>query len=174
MVRWVGTFFGNTARMSNPLTSKTILLVRALVQPRTRRGSWAYILCLLTWLPPMIFAAGNLSFHVRPDRLLPLLIPIVVFLVQLAYPTLLGWVVVLIPSVFFAGVMACSVVLTAPGRFQQHELPALAISSVAAGVYVLVCGAIWFARPKPALAVVAVPNISPNAGPGGAPPASVT
>jgi hypothetical protein len=53
---------------------------------------------------------------VRPYQLLPLLIPIVVVLVQLSYPTLLGWAVIVIPSVFFAGVLAFSVVLTAPAR----------------------------------------------------------
>jgi hypothetical protein len=127
---------------------KTMLLARSLVKRRTRRGSWAYILGLLVWLPPMVFAAGDLSFHVRPYQLLPLLIPVVVVLVQLAYPTLAGWVVIATPSVFCTGVLVYFVVLTAPARVQQHELAALATSSVAAGVYVLVCAALWFARPK--------------------------
>jgi len=96
----------------------------------------------------MVFAAGDLSFHVRPYHLLPLLIPVVVLLVQLAYPTLLGWAVIATPSVFCTGVMVYFVVLTAPARVQQHELAALATSSIAAGVYVLVCAALWFARPK--------------------------
>jgi hypothetical protein len=69
-------------------------------------------------------------------------------LVQLAYPTLAGWVVIATPSVFCTGVLVYFVVLTAPARVQQHELAALATSSVAAGVYVLVCAALWFARPK--------------------------
>ena len=127
---------------------KTKLVVRPLVERRTRGGSWAYILGLLVWLPPMVFAAGDLSFHVRPYHLLPLLIPVVVVLVQLAYPTLLGWAVLVIPSVFTAGVGVFFVVATAPARVQQHELAALVISSVTAAVYVLVCVALWFARPK--------------------------
>ena len=106
----------------------------------------------------MVFAAGNLSFNVRPYQLLPLLVPIVVVLVQLVYPTLLGWAVIAIPSAFFAGVMGVSVVVTAPARIQQHEPAALVISSAAAGVYVLVCVALWFARPKLTDAAVAEPN----------------
>ena len=153
---------------------KTMLWLRSLVKRRTRRGSWAYILGLLVWLPPMVFAAGDLSFHVRPYQLLPLLIPVVVVLVQLAYPTWLGWAVIVMPSVFFAGVGVVSVILTAPVRIQRHEPAALVISSIAAAVYVLVCVALWFARPKLADAVVAVPNASPSAGSAGAPPASVS
>jgi hypothetical protein len=153
---------------------KTMLLARSLVERRTRRGSWAYILGLLVWLPPMVFAAGDLSFHVRPYQLLPLLIPVVVVLVQLAYPTLFGWAVIVIPSAFTAGVMFFFVVLIAPARVQQHELAALVISSIAAAVYVLVCVALWFARPRLADAVIAVPYASPSAGSAGAPPASVS
>jgi hypothetical protein len=120
----------------------------------------------------MVWIAGHVFFHLRPYQLLPLLIPIVVVLVQLAYPTLLGWAVIVIPSVFFAGVGVFSVVLAVPARDLPHDLAGLVLSSVAAGVYVLVCVALWFARPKLANAVVAEPNASPNAGSAGAPPAS--
>jgi hypothetical protein len=143
-------------------------LLSAAIKRRTRRGSWAYILWLLAYLPLMLFIA---SFHRRPDQML-LLIPIVVVLTQLAYPTLVGWAAIVIPSMFVTGVALFFVVLTAPGRVQEN-LPALVISSVAAGVYVLVCVALWFARPKLANAVLAAPNASPNAGSAGTPPASV-
>ncbi|MCX6924371.1 MAG: hypothetical protein NT154_14325 [Verrucomicrobia bacterium] len=132
---------------------QTMLWLRSLVKRRTRHGSWAYILWSLAYLPPMVWTAGGLSFHVRPYQLLPLLIPIVVVLVQLAYPTLLGWAVIVMPSVFCAGVGVFFVVVTAPARIRQHELAALVISSVTAAVYVLVCVALWFARPKLAAAV---------------------
>ena len=131
--------------------------MHVLVERRTRRGSWAYILWLLAYLPPMVWIAGDLSFQVHPYQLLPLLIPIGVVLVQIAYPTLLGWAVIAIPSALFAGVGVFFVVLTAPARDSQHEPAGLVISSVAAGVYVLVCVALWFARPKRADAVVAEP-----------------
>jgi hypothetical protein len=159
--------------MSSPLTIKTMLLVCATVTRRARRGSWAYILALIAWLPPMVFGAGNMSFHVRPYQLLPLLIPVVVVLVQLAYPTLLGWVVIVIPVVFCTGVMVFFVIITAPGRV-GHDLAGLAISSVVDVVYLLVCAALWFARPKLVDAVVGRPNASPAADSAGAPPASVS
>jgi hypothetical protein len=151
-----------------------MLLLYALFRCRIRRGSWAYILWLLAYLPLMGFIADLIFFHLRPYQLLPLLIPIVAVPVQLAWPTLFGWAVVVIPSVFCAGVMVFFVVLTAPARVQQHELAALVTSSVVAGVYVLVCAALWFARPKLAKAAVPEPNASPSAGSAGAPPASVS
>ena len=106
------------------------------------------MLWLFAWLPPMVFAAGSLSVHVRPYQLLPLLIPIVVILVQIVYPTMPGWAVIAIPSGFFAGVVVFFVVVTVPGRDPRYEPQGLVISSVAAAVYVLVCVALWFARPK--------------------------
>ena len=144
--------------MKTTLAQRAVQLARALIERRNRRRSWAYLLGLLVWLPVMVFAAGNLSFHVRPYQLLPLLLPVVVVLVQLAYPTLFGWVIIVIPSVFSTGVMWFFVVLTAPARVQQHELAALVISSVTAGVYLLVCVALWFARPTLADAAVVKPN----------------
>ena len=109
----------------------------------------------------------------RPWQLLPLLIPIAAVVVQMAYPTLLGWAVIAIPSGFFTGVIVFFVVVTGPARVQQHELAALAVSSVAAGVYVLVCAALWFARPKLADAVIAAPNAFRHAGSAGTPPPSL-
>jgi hypothetical protein len=141
---------------------KAMRLVRAVVKRRTRRGVWAYLLWLLAYLPPMVWIAGGLSFQVRPYQMLPLLIPLVVVLVQVVYPTWLGWAVIVIPSVCFAGVGVCAVVLTAPARVQRHELAALAISSVAVSVYVLVCVALGFARPKLVDAVIAEPVARPK------------
>jgi hypothetical protein len=129
-------------------------LLSALVKRRTRRGSWAYIAWLLAYLPLMGFIA---SFYGRTCQLL-LLIPLAVVLVQLAYPTSFGWAVVVIPSVFCVGTMLFFVAVTAPARAHQHELAALVTSSVAAGVHALVCGALWFARPKPVDGVVVEPD----------------
>jgi hypothetical protein len=144
--------------MKTPLPKRIILLVGALVERRTRRGSWAYLLWLLAYVPMMIFCADFAFWNLRPFQLLPLLIPIVIILVQLIWPTLLGWAVIALPSVFVAGVGVVSVILTASARVQQDELGALVISSVAAGVYVLVCVALWFARPKLADAAAVQPN----------------
>ena len=108
--------------MSSPASTKAMLLLRALFKRRTRRASWAYILWLLAYLPLMVFIADFVFFHLRPYQYLPVLIPVAVIIVQLAYPTLLGWAVVVIPSVFVAGVGVVSVVITAPSRDLPHEL----------------------------------------------------
>ncbi len=100
-------------------------LAQAVIKRRARRGSWAYMLGLLFWLPPMFFAAGNLSFHVRAWQLLPLLIPIAAVLVQMAYPTLLGWAVIAMPSGLFTGVIVFFVVVTAPRESSSTNWPPL-------------------------------------------------
>ena len=152
------SMFNNMPNKSGLSPNKSMLLLSALVKRRTRRGFWAYILWLLVWVPLMVFIA---SFQLRPYQML-LLIPIVVVLVQVGYPTLLGWAVIVMPSVFFTGVMAYFVVVTAPGRL-QHDLAGLVISSVAAGIYVLVCVALWYARPKGVNSAVVEP-VAPASG----------
>jgi len=137
--------------------------LRALVGRRTRRRSWAYILALLAWLPPIAFMAGDLSFHVRPRRLPLLLIPILIVAVQLALPTLLGWTVVLVPSLLITGAMSFFVLFTAPGRMQD-DLTGLAISCATAVFYVLVCVALWLARPRLVDVGVPEPSVPSNAG----------
>ena len=134
--------------MSGPASTKAMLSQRSLFKRRTRRASWAYILWILAYLPLMVFVSDFVFFRLRPYQYLPVLIPVAVIIVQLAYPTLLGWAVVVIPSVFVAGVGVVSVVITVPARDLPHDLGRLVISSIAAGVYVLVCVALWYARPK--------------------------
>jgi hypothetical protein len=139
-----------------------MLLLRLLFKCRARRASWAYILWILAYLPLMVFVSDFVFFRLRPYQYLPLLIPLAVVIVQLAYPTLLGWAVVVIPSVFVAGVGVVSVVITVPARDLPHDLGRLVISSIAAGVYVLVCVALWYARPKPVDSVAVEPVAPPS------------
>jgi hypothetical protein len=136
-------------RMPNENSSppnKVILLLHGLVKRRTHRASWVYILWLFAYLPFMVFFIDFV--HLSPYQFLPLLFPLAVILVQLAYPTLLGWAVVVIPSTFFACVGVISVVITAPARHLPHDLGRLFVSCIAPGVYVLICVALWYARPK--------------------------
>jgi hypothetical protein len=149
--------------MSSPASIKAMLLLRALVKRRTRRASWAYILWILAYLPLMVFVSDFVFFHLRPYQYLPVLIPVAIIIVQLAYPTLLGWAVVVIPSVFVTGVGVVSVVITVPSRDLPHELQALVISCIAAGIYVLVCVALWYARPKRVDSAVVEP-VAPASG----------
>ena len=148
--------------MSSPSANKATLLLRAVFGRRIRRGSWAYILWLLAYLPFMIWSADYAFVHPRPYQFLLLLIPVAVVVVQLVYPTLLGWAVFVIPSVFVAGVGVYFVVLTAPRRVQD-DLAGLVISFIAAGFYVLVGVALWYARPKRVDSVV-VESVAPASG----------
>ena len=148
--------------MSSPSTNKVRLLLGAVLGRRIRRGSWAYILWLLAYMPFMIWSADFVFVHPRPYQFLLLLIPLAVVVVQLVYPTLLGWALFVIPSVFVAGVGVYFVILTAPRR-AQDDLAGLVGSSVAAAFYVLVCVALWYARPK-RLDSVVVESVAPASG----------
>jgi hypothetical protein len=128
--------------MSSPASTKAMLLLRSLFKRRTRPASWAYILWILACVPLMVFVSDSFFFRLRPYHFLPVLIPVAVVIVQLAYPTLLGWAAVLIPSLFVAGVGVVSVVITAPARDLPNDLGRLVISSIAAAGYVLVCVAL--------------------------------
>ena len=152
------------ANMSSPASTKAMLLLRSLFKRRTRRASLAYILWFLAYLPLMVFVSDFVFFRLRPYQYLPVLIPVAVVIVQLAYPTLLGWAVVVIPSVFVAGVGVVSVVITAPARDLPNDLGRLVISSIAAAIYVLVCVALWYARPKRMDSVGVVPDAPASGG----------
>jgi len=150
------------SKMSSPASTKAMLLLRSLFKRRTRCASWAYILWVLAYVPFMVFVSDFVFFHLRPYQYLPVLIPVAVVIVQLAYPTLLGWAVVFIPSVFVAGVAVVSVVITVPARHLPHDFGRLVVSSIAAGGYVLVCVALWYARPKRVDSAVVEPVTPPS------------
>jgi hypothetical protein len=130
------------------ILGKSMPLLHAMVVRRGRRGYWAYMLWLVAYMPMMVWITDFVLVHPRPWQYLPLLIPISIVLVQFIHPTLLGWTLIIIPSVFVAGVAVVSVVITVPASDLPHDLPRLVISSIAAGLYVLVCFVFWHARPK--------------------------
>lgn len=156
--------------MSRTLLKQAAGWLGTLVARRPRRRPWTYALWLLAYLPPLIWMVPFYSVDVRLYHSLAVLIAIAVVLVQLIHPTILGWAVIAIPSGWFAAIGAGALVLTTPGRAPE-ELPQLVISSVAVGVYVMVCVALWFARPRAALGIAAMPGASPIASPAGTPPA---
>ena len=134
--------------MGSPTSTKAMGLLRSLFKRRPRRAPWAYSLWILAYLPLMVFGSNFAFPQLRPYQYLPVLIPLAVIIVQLAYPTLLGWTAVVIPSGFVASVMVVSVVITAAARDLSNDFGRLLICSIAAGIYVLVCVALWYARPK--------------------------
>ncbi len=157
--------------MNNAFTSTLMPWVRAAIIRRIRRGSWAYIPWLLVWLPPLIWMAGNLSFNVRATELWPVLIPILAVAIQIIYPTLLGWAILFIPSIFFAGGALISVIITAPVRIHKDQFGALLVSSIAALVYLMINGALWFALPGAPQEAIAKPAPATGVGPSSPPEA---
>ena len=63
-----------------------------LVGRREPRGTWAYVLWLGPYLVTAWLFAGEMAFHrgAKPLQMLPLLIPVVIVLTQIFYPTILG------------------------------------------------------------------------------------
>ncbi len=149
------------ALISNPLNTTVIWWLRALVTRRTRRRSWPYIIWLVAYLPLVTWVADFLFGGEPFYPILAALIAILAVLVQLFHPTLLGWVVISIPSMFMAGLSVYFVAVTAAERTPE-DLAGLLISRVVAGVYVLVCIALWLARPELSSAAVAGPDAAPK------------
>lgn len=77
--------------------ARPVSWVRSLLGRRRRRGTWLYMVCLALYLFYGAGYAEEASFHfgTSPTALWFLLIPLLVIVVQLAYPTLLGWATVL-------------------------------------------------------------------------------
>jgi hypothetical protein len=103
----------------DPAKSNTKLNpLRALIVRRSRGRAWAYGLWLLVYLPTALLFADEMSAHSGAGVLamFPLLIPVVVAVAQMIYPTLLGWAVILIPSVLYAGVGVFYLILWCPSR----------------------------------------------------------
>ncbi len=68
-----------------------------LISRRRRRGTWLYIVCLVLYVLYALGYAEEAAFHSGAplSALWYLVIPLLVIVVQLAYPTLLGWAGVL-------------------------------------------------------------------------------
>jgi hypothetical protein len=85
-------------------TSKTGWLA-ALVQRRSRQGWWAYVIWLLVYLFTAMMYADEMAFHsgATATQMWPFLIPIVIIVVQWARPTILGWLVICLPTFLYFG-----------------------------------------------------------------------
>jgi hypothetical protein len=86
-------------------TSKTAWLV-ALVQRRSRRGWWVYVIWLLVYLFTAMMYADEMAFHsgATAMQMWPLVIPIVIVIVQWVRPSVLGWAVICLPTFLYFGV----------------------------------------------------------------------
>ena len=74
------------------------------LQRRAKQAVWLYVVCLIVYVLYALMYAGELSFHAgaTPRQLWLLAFPAVIVILQLTYPTVLGWTVVLLGFVFYA------------------------------------------------------------------------
>ena len=124
----------------------------ALIVRRTRERGWAYGLWLLVYLPTAWLFAGEMAAHSGAGVLamLPLLIPVAIAVAQMIYPTLLGWAVIVVPSVLYAGVGVFYLIRNATRRQPQweYDLSGFILGSVFVGAFIAVCIALILARPR--------------------------
>jgi hypothetical protein len=85
---------------SSPI-SKTGWLA-ALIQKRSRRGWWAYVIWLLIYAPTVMMFAGDTG--ASPARMWPFLIPVAILSLQLVRPTILIWAVISLPTFLYLGI----------------------------------------------------------------------
>jgi hypothetical protein len=134
--------------MDEPQHKNKLNPLRALIVRHCRRRAWAYVLWILVYLPTAWLFAGEMDAHSEPGILamLPLLIPLAVAVGQMIYPTLLGWYVIIIPSVLYTGVGVFYLIRNATERQPQwqHDLSGFILGSIFVGAFVVVCIALIF------------------------------
>ena len=117
---------------------------RVLVQRRKSRGDVAYVLWFLGFLMT-VFTIG-INSDVDGVGLSILSVPLVVAVVQPIYPTLLGWGIVFVPTVLFAGQLAY---FTIRYEGEMDDTTGTVLNWVFLAYLVLVIVALVKARPRP-------------------------
>jgi len=124
-----------------------------LVERRSRRGWWAYVIWLVVYLPTAMMFAGEMFFHsgTRAAQMWPLLMPIVVLITQWVRPTLLGWVVIFLPTFLYFGVGVYYAITNNLGPHPQweHDSEGVILGGVFLAALLGVCLALTLAaRPR--------------------------
>jgi hypothetical protein len=121
----------------------------ALMQRRSRRGWWAYVIWLLVYLPTAMMFADEMSAHsgVGAAQMLPLFIPIVVVGAQWIRPTILGWAVLFLPTFLYFGIGVYYLITNNLGPHPQweHDLEGVILGFVFLVALFGVCVALMFA-----------------------------
>jgi hypothetical protein len=80
----------------------------ALIEKQPRRGVWLYGLCLVLYILYVIMLAAEMAPPGAPvASFLPLLVPAVIIISQLVYPTLLAWLCIFVGFVFYTCAGVC-------------------------------------------------------------------
>jgi hypothetical protein len=128
--------------------SLPLRLARSLFQRRPRRHTWAYVLWLFAYVPAAWLFAGDTGAQVY--QLWPLLVPVVIVVAQMMYTTLVGWVVIVVPSALYSGVGVFYLIRNAtetPPQW-QYDSSGFIMGLIFIGAFVAVCVALIFARPR--------------------------
>jgi hypothetical protein len=132
--------------------SKTAWLV-ALVQRRSRRGWWVYVIWLLVYLFTAMMYAGEIAFHsgVMAVQMWPLVIPVLIVIAQWVRPTMLGWAVICLPTFLYFVVGVYYLVRNNLGPHPQweHDSGGVILGSFFLAALLAACIALMFAaRPR--------------------------
>jgi hypothetical protein len=148
----------------------------ALVQKRNERGRWFYLLWMAGFCVVALFVIGSpaqVSDHDGFSLFLFFVAPAVVGYIQFRRPTLLGWLLLLLPTALFGVVVFCLFSFTVSTARGTGDFGWILAFSVLFTVWAVVI--YLFIRHHPfARAKDAEPGASPNAGSAGAPPPSVS
>jgi hypothetical protein len=146
-------FSGSTIRMSDAAPKSKAAWLVALVQLRSHRGWWAYLIWLLVYLFFAMMFAEEMGAHdgATATQGWPLLVPIVVVIVQWIRPTILGWAIICLSTLIYFGVGAYYMITENFGPHPQwkHDLGGVILGSLFLVVLLAVCIALIFAaRPR--------------------------
>lgn len=126
-------------------------LARSMFQRRERRHTWAYLVWLLVYVFEAWFLVQWADFvrfllGAPPFPNWPFVLPIAIVVAHVVYPTLVGWLLVLLPSIawtaFATYCVICSVIEMPLQKIEWGTVLLFVATPIA------VCVALVFARPS--------------------------
>ena len=102
----------HTTRTADTAPNSRAELLTALIERRRRSGSWAYAVLLLIYVPTAMMFARVKIFQDGASAVwgIALLLPVAIVVVQWIRPTVLGWAVILLPTLLYFAVGASSLI----------------------------------------------------------------
>ncbi len=139
--------------MADTMPKSGVTWLWALIQRRSRRGWWAYVIWLLVYLFTAMMFADEMAFHTGATaaQLWPLLIPILIITVQWVRPTVLGWAIICLPTFLYFGIGVYYAVRNNVGPHPQweHDLGGVILGAFFLTALLAACVALTFAaRPR--------------------------
>jgi len=125
------------------VSSKTFELIRAAFGRRKRRFS-AYLFWLVAYGVTVWFYVGDAGLHL--GQTLPFLVPVAVVIIQMIYPTLFGWAIIVVPSLVYTVNGAYYLIRNITEKQWAYDRQGLLLGLVFVIAYVGVCIALFFSR----------------------------